>query len=490
MKLGELIEQLGISDCPAADTEISGITADSRQVQPGFLFVALQGAHVDGHRFAAGAVEAGAAAVLAEHRERISGVDVPVIGCEQLAEQLYKVAVCFYRNPSSRLTVIGVTGTNGKTSTVFFIKNILKAAGRKAGLIGTIHNEIGDQIVPADYTTPDPLQLQKLLADMVEAGMDSVVMEVSSHALSLKRVGGIDFDVAVFTNITEDHLDFHITMDNYLEAKLLFLDYLQQSNKQQRWICYNSMIQYRERVSQAVEQTGLPYWTFGMQGEADFSADGVEAGLQRTAYRLTSPVGSGQIELDARGYFAVYNSLAAAAATAAIGIPLDAIGSGMRSVQIPGRFEIVSNSDLRLVVVDYAHTDDALTNLLAAARGLKPQRILTVFGCGGDRDTRKRPLMARAAASGSDLLFVTSDNPRSEDPEKILDDVFKGLEGCDIPARRIVDRADAIAAAIGEAQPGDVVLIAGKGHEDYQIFADRTIHFSDREVARQELAKR
>lgn len=487
MKLGELLEQLGLDGRDYAGSEISGITADSRQVAPGMLFVALAGERVDGHAYAVQAAQAGAAAVLAEDASRIGSCGVPVFEYRQLARELYKIACHFYGYPSSRLTVIGVTGTNGKTSTVFFIKNILQTAGRRAGLIGTIHNEIGDLIVPAVNTTPDALSLQKLLAEMVDAGMDSVVMEVSSHALALERVGGIEFDTAVFTNLTEDHLDFHGTMEAYVGAKLRFLDCLIKSRKPNKRVCCNSRIEFRDRVFAAIDASGLPCWTFGVDASADFSAEEITADLQRTAYRLHGPSGSAAVSLEARGYFAVYNSLAAAAAASACGTALDAIAAGLQPVQIPGRFEIVSGRDPRLVVVDYAHTDDALTNLIDAARRLNPSRILTVFGCGGDRDRRKRPLMAKAAAAGSDLLFVTSDNPRSEDPEKILDDVFAGLADSAVPARRIVDRAEAIRAALDAAQPGDVVLIAGKGHETYQIFADRTVHFDDREVARSAL---
>jgi len=500
MRLVELMRALSLAS--ESDCAIESVTTDSRRVSRGALFIALKGGKADGHAFIPQALAAGASAVLLEDPGFVPAQKpVPFIVCPDLRARLWKLAVCFYGDPTRSLTVIGVTGTNGKTSTTYYLKAILEAAGIPTGLIGTIQHIIGDERETATNTTPDALVLQGLFARMRGAGMRAVVMEVSSHGLALGRTRGVHFDGAVFTNITEDHLDFHGSMEEYVAAKLLFVDQLAQSAKSGKWICCNRDIQYADVVFERLARAQVPLRFFGV-GETPPRDDAQAAGsdaeyvlaldetatLNETSYTLSAG-GAPQtrIRLAARGYFTIYNSLAAASAALSLGIAPETIARGMAEVRIPGRFELVPNERGFLVVVDYAHSDDALTNLISSARRLNPARIITVFGCGGDRDRKKRPLMARAASSLSDLVVVTSDNPRRENPEAIIQDIMPGIADS-ARARVCVDRREAIAAALREAREGDIVLIAGKGHEDYQIFADRTIHFDDREAAAEALA--
>lgn len=492
MRLQECAASLGLVS--TQDVNITSVETDSRKVVPGSLFVAMKGAKTDGHAHIRGAIERGAAAVLVENPLAVEGLGtVPTLSCPTIRADLWKLATAFYGDPTRELCVIGVTGTNGKTSTTYYLKGILDAAGMPAGLIGTIQNIIADQVEPAVNTTPDALELQRLFARMRDAGLHSVVMEVSSHALAQGRVKGVHFDLAIFTNLTEDHLDYHGTMENYVDAKLLFLEYLAASCKKRTSICCNAAIQYAERVHARLALSGFPLWYYGVASEASAQQPAAKvmaldelASLDKTTYLLTAPTGKIQVSLAARGYFNIYNSLAAASAALALGISLEAVSAGMAAVRIPGRFELVENRRGFLLVVDYAHTEDALANLIRSARRLEPRRVITVFGCGGDRDKTKRPLMGRAASSLSDLVIVTSDNPRIEDPAAIIRDILPGISD---PERVVVepDRREAIRKAVALARQGDIVLIAGKGHEDYQIFSTGTIHFDDREVAREVL---
>jgi UDP-N-acetylmuramyl-tripeptide synthetase len=489
--------------CADMDCDISALTDDSRRVRPGTLFIALKGEKSNGHTFIPQAIAAGASAILLEDASYVPEQSpIPFIVYPNIRRDLWKLAVHFYGDPTRSLIVIGITGTNGKTSTTYFIKSVLEAANIAAGLIGTIQHIIGDECEPAANTTPDALKLQELFARMRDAGMKAVVMEVSSHALALGRTEGIHFDGGIFTNITEDHLDFHKTMEAYVEAKLLLVDLLVRSEKKNKWICCNRDIQYAGMIKKKIRESGLPVWYFGEGRDALGSAEGQEdsgaagyvlaldavANIHETSYTLSAGgFQETRVQLAARGYFTIYNSLAASCAALACGLAPDTIARGMTGVRIPGRFELVPHDRGFLVAVDYAHTDDALTNLISSARRLEPKRIITVFGCGGDRDRKKRPLMAHAASSLSDLVIVTSDNPRTEKPESIIEDILPGIVDRD-RARVCVDRAEAIRMALRQAGEGDIVLIAGKGHEDYQIFADRTIHFDDSEVAAEVLS--
>jgi len=496
MRFAELMSAIALR--ADRDCDINAVTADSRRVLPGTLFIAQKGAKSDGHAFIPQAIGLGASAIILEDARFVPpGCAVPWVVCADIRSRCARLAAHFYDHPTRSLTVVGVTGTNGKTSTTYYLKAILEAAGIPAGLIGTIEHIIGNERETAANTTPDALKLQELFARMRAAGMRAAVMEVSSHGLALGRTEGIEFDGAIFTNITEDHLDFHKTMEDYLAAKLLFADQLEAGAKPHKWYCCNRDIQYGGTVKARLRKGGLPVWYFsadgngGNDGEAGahsvYARDAV-ASIDETAYTLChGDAAIAQVRLASRGYFNIYNSLAAASAALALGIAPEIIARGMAGVRIPGRFELVPNDRGFLVAVDYAHTDDALANLLSSARRLDPKRIITVFGCGGDRDRAKRPRMARAASSLSDMVIVTSDNPRTEDPDAIIQDILPGIVAAD-RARVVPDRAEAIRAALREAQKGDIVLIAGKGHENYQIFADRTIHFDDREAAAEALA--
>jgi len=482
MNLSTLLD--GISDLPAgsAALEFQGLHSDSRKIASGDLFVALKGYRVDGHSYAAAAGSAGAVAVLAEDASLVDpGIEIPVIPCPELRLQLGGIASRFFGNPSRQMKVVGITGTNGKTSTTYFCKVALESAGFRVGLIGTIENIIGEHREVSVNTTPDALELQRLFRRMLDAGIEAVVMEVSSHALSLGRVLGTSFDVGLFTNITEDHLDFHGSMGEYLKSKLLFLDYMKKSGKENAAVVINRDIEFNTEVMASVRSSGVPCLSFGM-GDGDYAIFDAVAELQGTSYTLRNLGESYPVRLSARGFFSIPNSAGALAVAHLCGVELSRAIDSIKEVSIPGRFELVPGSGNFLVVVDYAHTEDALSNLILSARKLNPSRILTVFGCGGDRDRKKRPLMARAAEFGSDIVFITSDNPRSEEPEAIISDILKGIAVPD-DHRVVVDRAEAIEAAIREAEAGDIVLIAGKGHEDYQIFRHEMIHFSDRETA-------
>lgn len=491
-KLSELISDLNpLVSWGNLGVEISGIAYDSRRVKPGNLFVCIRGLKTDGHFFVGDALARGAAAVLAE-RDLPDPLPVPLLRVDDTRQALGLVAAQFYGYPARHLQMIGVTGTNGKTSTTYLLKAILEAAGYQVGLIGTIRNLIGDREVPTERTTPESLDLQALLAEMRSAGCTHVVMEVSSHAVELKRIAGVEFDVGVFTNLTQDHLDFHGTFEAYRAAKGKFFASLGHSTKAgPRQAVINADDPAAAYFSQVAT---VPVLTYGLEQAAPVRAEDVDLShAGRLNYRLVTPQGEVPLNLQLSGRFNAYNSLAAAAAGLAEGLSLDAIRRGLESVPgVPGRFEVVDAGQPFMVVVDFAHTPDGLENLLRAAGAVSRGRKIVVFGCGGDRDRGKRPIMGEIAGQLADYTIVTSDNPRSEDPAAICAEVAAGLART-APGpggwRVMVDRRGAIEHAIEMAQAGDLVLIAGKGHENYQIFADHTIHFDDREVAREVLAR-
>jgi len=454
---------------------VLGLDYDSRRIQPGYLFFAFAGARADGRAFAQGAVEKGAAAVLSElpAPAGFAGVWITVAHGRQA---LATAARNFYRKPDERLAVTGVTGTNGKTTTSFLIDSLLRHAGKITALIGTIEYRLGKQVRRAVNTTPESLDLFRIFEELESIGGTHATMEVSSHALALGRVHGIHFHTAVFTNLTRDHLDFHGTMEAYFQAKrLLFAE--------PKVAIVNTDDEYGRRIAPQPKTI-----TYGFEKGADLRASGLEmtfSGLQFTAHYagesipLTSPL-TGRIN--------VYNILAACGAGLSHGLDWKTIAEGIQQTpRVPGRFETVEGGQPFLVVVDYAHTDDALRNVIAIARALPHKRVITLFGCGGDRDRSKRPLMGMAAGEASDFVVLTSDNPRSEDPLGIINDALVGLRRYDTPHVIEPDRQKAIYAALGEAQRGDVVILAGKGHEPYQVLKDQTIAFDDREVARQAL---
>ncbi len=488
MLISEIFDGLIRIDQALASITVTGIEIDSRKVTKGSLFIALKGATVDGHNYLKQAEQSGAVVLCVEEMP-IEDFNTPIICFSKIKENLHVIASRFFNHPSKDMKIIGITGTNGKTSTTFYVRAILESAGIKTGLIGTIHNITGGTVEKSINTTPDALELQRLLARMRDEDVAVVVMEVSSHGLALNRVGSVYFDFAVITNLTEDHLDFHLTMENYVDAKLSILNLLRRGDISQKKFIYNNDIEYRGQVLSAIKDSGLSNWSYCVDGAGDFSASQVVANLKESSFLLKSPAGEARFNLSSRGYFTIENSLAAIAIAVANGLTLQDCQIGLKDVRIPGRFEIISDSHPFLVVVDYAHTDDALKSLIESAMKLAPNKIITVFGCGGDRDRKKRPLMGKVAAELSDYIFITNDNPRSEDPALIIEEVVSGINPHFSSFEAVEDRAMAIQKAILMARPHDIVLIAGKGHEDYQINKSETVHFSDREIAEKVLAE-
>jgi UDP-N-acetylmuramoyl-L-alanyl-D-glutamate--2,6-diaminopimelate ligase len=470
--------------------DIAGITDDSRAVRPGSLFLAVHGEQVNGHQFISAAVQAGAAAVVAQ--QCAPGLAVPCVLVADSRKAVGLLSGRFYGEPAARLRMVGVTGTNGKTTTTYVCKALLEALGRQVGLIGTVAYEIGSDILPASHTTPGALELQQLLAKMVERGCGVAVMEVSSHALAQDRVSGCEYDVAVFSNLTQDHLDFHRTMEEYFQAKLRLFTGLAGGRKPNKRAIVNGDDPSGRRIQALCR---VPLWTYGLKSKVDLSAENVRLSLGGTTFRAVTPAGSFDVESHLVGEHNVYNLLAAIGVALHEEATTDQIREAITHVtNVPGRFERVMGGQPFTVVVDYAHTEDALVRVLTAAQALKAGRIITVFGCGGDRDRGKRPRMGRAAVQYSDVVILTSDNPRTEDPLAILQEVEAGVREAlrDRPAvqyRKVPDRREAITTAVREAKPGDMVLIAGKGHEDYQIIGVKKFHFDDREVAREAIAQ-
>lgn len=456
---------------------VTGLEYDSRRVEPGFLFFAFAGARADGRAFARQAKEKGAAATVSELAPP-EGFAEPWIEVEHGRQALALAARNFYGDPAQKLNLTGVTGTNGKTTTAYLIDAILRTAGITTAMVGTIEYRLAGQVRKAVNTTPESLDLYRLFQELEQAGGTHVTMEVSSHALALGRVYGIRFHTAVFTNLTRDHLDFHRTMEDYFAAKRLL--FAPEGTEAPEWAVINSDDGYGRRIA-SVGHT----LRYGFEPGADLRASSLEMNFD--GLRFTVEYGGERVRLSSPlvGKFNAYNILAACGAALSYGLQWEVIARAIAaSPRVPGRFERVQQGQPFLVVVDYAHTDDALRNVIAVARELKPKRVITLFGCGGDRDRTKRPLMAQAAAEFSDYVVLTSDNPRSEDPIAIMNDALVGLRRFDTPHTIEPDRAKAIRAALREARAGDIVILAGKGHETYQVLKDRVIHFDDREVAR------
>jgi UDP-N-acetylmuramoyl-L-alanyl-D-glutamate--2,6-diaminopimelate ligase len=466
------------------EREVETIAYDSRRVQKNTLFVALKGEKSDGHNFIAEAIDRGASSIVTEREEKYARATTVVVDDSRTA--LADLAATFYQRPARRLKMAGVTGTNGKTTTTFLIKHICEKAGLRCGLIGTVRYEVGERILPAVRTTPESLEVQELLAQIADAGCKAAAMEVSSHALAQERTRGLEWDVAVFTNLTQDHLDFHGTMENYFEAKVkLFTGLPEQKMKRKTMAVVNVDDHYGQLLVDRIGKK-TPTVTYGMGTRADFRASNYRMEFGGTSYQLDAKGKSYLVRVPLIGRFNVANSMAALAAATGLGIGLrEAILSLSKSPQVPGRLEAVPAKRQFQVFVDYAHTPDALLNVLKTLRDLQPRKLIVVFGCGGDRDRQKRPLMARVVDQNSDFGIITSDNPRKEDPDAIIAEVEKGFRSSH--CEKIADRTEAIARAIALAQPHDIVLIAGKGHEAYQEFADHTIPFDDVQVARRAL---
>jgi UDP-N-acetylmuramoyl-L-alanyl-D-glutamate--2,6-diaminopimelate ligase len=474
----------------SGNPDVTSVEYDSRRVKPGSVFVAMCGESSDGNRFIDQAIQAGAVAIISDSakenpREGVAWALVPH-GRRALA----RVSENFYKRPAERLAITGITGTNGKSTTAFLIEAILTAAGRKSALVGTIEYHVAGRTYPAPHTTPEPLELARLFHEAVAQGASDVVMEVSSHALAQQRVFGIPFDVAVFTNLTRDHLDYHKSMDEYFAAKRALFEGI--GTDPPRAAVTNLDDEYGAKLAQFSRKRSSAVITYGWS-RGDFHADTVDIAPRGTRFDLVTPEEKIALFSPLIGRVNVYNILAAAAACFARGCNAHAVSSGVAALtHVPGRFQRVDCGQSFTVVIDYAHTDDALRNLTSLAREFVSREkasghVITLFGCGGDRDRAKRPLMGEAAGRGSDLVVLTSDNPRSEDPRSIMNDALVGLQRSGVKYIIEVDRRKAIAAAINEARPGDIVLLAGKGHENVQVTRAGSLPFDDAEVAREVL---
>lgn len=478
--IGERIEALD-------NIEFSSVSSDSRNVSQGSLFVALQGERSDGHEFAVQAQDAGAVAILGDRADLKELSGLPYVQVSNPRRAIGLAAHRLAGDPSHDLTVIGVTGTNGKSSTVYLIRQVLESCGRRSAQFGTIEYRIGDEVLDAPHTTPFAEDLAELFRRAKDGGATHVAMEVSSHALEQQRVAGIDFNAAVFTNLTQDHLDYHDGMEGYLREKVKLFECVEGEGK---FTVVNREDPYAEAF---IEASRVPCHTFGTGG--DCTVKNVRFGSRETVFGVESPWGEAEIRMSLLGAHNVSNALAAITTCCALGIPLEDVARGVESLNsVPGRFEHVDAGQNFQVIVDYAHTEDGLRNVLEAAREICERRVIVVFGCGGDRDTGKRPKMAAVAGELADFSIATSDNPRTESPERILLDVEVGLQRTgkkrDEDYLVIEDRAEAIDSALKMAEAGDLVMIAGKGHEDYQILNSGRIHFDDREVARRFLEAR
>jgi UDP-N-acetylmuramoyl-L-alanyl-D-glutamate--2,6-diaminopimelate ligase len=458
---------------------VSGLEYDSRRASAGSLFFAFEGQHADGRRFAADAIRRGAIAVVSQS-PRPADFSGNWIEVEHGRRALALAARNFYGKPDERIRLTGITGTNGKTTTAYLVDAVLRAAKQTTALVGTIEYHMGPRVLPAVNTTPESLDLIRILVELESMGGSYATMEVSSHALALGRVYGLEFYTAIFTNLTRDHLDFHSTMEEYFVAKRQLFDGA--GAPPPRFAALNRDDAYARRIF--CSSTTEVLW-YGLSEEATVRATSISSTIQGLRFEVEYGQTRFPIESALMGHINVYNILAACSAGFSFGLSPETIAKGIAECRaVPGRFERVDEGQPFAVVVDYAHTDDALRNTIAIARELTANRVITLFGCGGDRDRSKRPLMGQAAAEKSDLVILTSDNPRSEDPLDIMNDALVGLRRYDTPHLIEPDRTTAIQRAIEQALPGDVVILAGKGHENYQVLKDRTIPFDDREVAR------
>ncbi|HET9072956.1 MAG TPA: UDP-N-acetylmuramoyl-L-alanyl-D-glutamate--2,6-diaminopimelate ligase [Solirubrobacteraceae bacterium] len=473
MHLGAILPS---APAAAASLEITQLDFDNRQVRPGSLFFCVRGLRTDGHEFAAAAAAAGAAALVVDHP--LEDIDLPQVQVSDVRAAMAPAAARFHGDPTAELAVTGVTGTNGKTTTAYLVRALLEAAGRRTGLLGTVTSIVGGVSHGVARTTPEGIELQRTFRAMVDAGDEAAAVEVSSHALELHRVDAIHFAAAVFTNLTQDHLDFHLTMEDYFLAKRrLFAEHAPAVR------VVNLDDPYGARLAAEFDTI-----TVGLERpDATYRAIDLHTGLAGSEFTLVAPEGRLRLRSPLTGRFNVLNVLGALAAVVAQGVPLELAGEAVAAAgQVPGRFQTIDVGQAFAVLVDYAHTPDSLENVLVAARGLARGRLHVVFGCGGDRDRTKRPLMGEIAARLADHVVVTSDNPRSEDPEAIIAEILTGIDG---PVEALVDRREAIARALTAAGSGDVVVLAGKGHEQGQEFADgRKLPFDDATVAREILA--
>ena len=477
VKLEKLIEKISYKILQGkVDISIDKIEYDSRKVKEGDMFVCIKGLQSDGHEFATMAVEKGAKVILCQTPlKQVLPEDVTIIQVDNSRKSLAEVSVAYYDHPSTQLSVVGITGTNGKTTTTYLIQSVLKHIGKKVGVIGTIENCIGEKVLSTQRTTPESKELQELFALMVEENVSHGIMEISSHALDLYRVEGVSFEIGVFTNLTQDHLDYHITMENYKKAKGMLFERAEKS-----------VINIDDPVGIYMkEKSKGEILTYGIEEEADLKAQDITFSLSGTKFKLVYKETTYIVELNTPGRFSVYNGMAAIGACLFLGVSMEDILEGLKENQgVVGRFQGIQNKIGIQAVVDYAHTPDGLENILKTAKEFVQGNIITVFGCGGDRDKVKRPLMGEIAGRYSDFAIITSDNPRTELPEVILEEIEVGMQKTDCKYKKILDRQEAIQKAVSIANIGDLIIVAGKGHETYQVFADKTIDFDDMEELR------
>ncbi|NJD02299.1 MAG: UDP-N-acetylmuramoyl-L-alanyl-D-glutamate--2,6-diaminopimelate ligase [Ruminiclostridium sp.] len=474
MVLKELIKGLNVLNITGSDNvEISGIAYDSRKARKGYLFVCIDGTTADGHDYIPQAIENGAVAVVVQKDAKLPE-EICMVRTPDTRYALAYLSDAFYGHPSGRFKLVGVTGTKGKTTVTFMIKSILESAGKKAGLVGTLGSRIGDRMLYTERTTPESFDLQSLFSEMVDEGVDSVVMEVSSQGLALHRVSCCDYEIGVFTNLTKDHIGpkEHASMDDYLEAKTRLFKMCKKG-------LVNNDSDYVNEIKKKAECVLL---TFGIEKKSDIMAVDIVKHPQSIEFQVVTPWFSDKIKVNIPGRFSVYNALAAIGVCGMLGISGDAVKAGLEKVQVSGRAELVNTGRDFSVMIDYAHTPDSLENILNTVKDYAPGRVVSLFGCGGDRDRTKRPMMGEISGRIADLTIITSDNPRTEDPEAIVNDIEEGIKKSGGRYIRIVDRREAIRYALNNAAAGDVIVLAGKGHETYQTFKDKTIHFDEREV--------
>ncbi len=472
-----LFDLMGEKSGKFAETEISAVTCDSRQVVPGCVFVCINGATLDGHKFAKSAAENGAAVIICE-----KDVGLPnQIFVEDSRIEYAKLSANWFGNPAKRLVIIGVTGTNGKTSVSYMLKSILEKNGHKVGLLGTVQNMIGDEILPSKNTTPSPYEIQSLFSLMEKSGCSHCVMEVSSHALDQNRVYGITFEAGLFTNLTQDHLDYHVTMDNYMRAKKKMF-------ANSKIAIMNQDDAYFEQISSDLE---CPIVTFSASDEsADYTAKNIVLNPDSTNFLLSGIGELGRIKTHIGGKFTPYNAMCAAVCALKLGISMDTVCEAFAEMSgVKGRAEVVPTGRDFTVIIDYAHTPDGLENILKTFDECEKNRLIVVFGCGGDRDRTKRPKMGAIASRYADYCIVTSDNPRSEEPMAIINDILQGMKDSTVPVDVVENRVEAIKKAVQIANKGDIIILAGKGHETYQILSTGTIHLDEREVVAEALGE-
>lgn len=477
MNLKNLIAGLEIDSVHGnLNLEIDNIAYDSRKAKRGCLFVCIEGFTADGHKFIPSALENGTSAILVQKDVSVPE-GVTVIKVKDTRYALAYISDRIFGHPSGKFKLIGVTGTKGKTTTTYMIKSILEASGQTVGLVGTLGSRIGDQAIHTERTTPESYDLQALFADMAEKGVDSTVMEVSSQGLELHRVSCCEYNIGVFTNLTQDHIspNEHSSMEEYFKAKLKLFS-----------MCKTGLVNIDSSYGKEIVRLApCRLYTYGIDNEADIKAKDIIAHQDCVEFEAVTPWGSLKVKVSVPGKFSIYNSLAAIGVSGLMGVPFDSIVRGLENVTVPGRAEVIPTGQKYTVITDYAHTPDSLENILNTFKVYAKGRLISVFGCGGDRDRTKRPLMGEISGRIADFTIITSDNPRTEEPEVIIDEIEAGILKTNGRFIKIADRREAIKYALANADPQDIIILAGKGHETYQMFKDKTIHFDEREVVKE-----